>query len=160
MFLFLDFDGVLQPYPCRYQSDQLCHIPRLENVLRDFPEVLVVVSSSWKDDQDLVTLRSYFSADIAARIIDVTPHWSSLPDLAALVGPFQRQVEILGWLEDRGFLAEKWIAIDDRPGWFSPRLENLVLCNPAVGFEESAEDELRRKLGEYADPSAQSTLQK
>lgn len=47
MILFLDFDGVLHPYPCKPEQ-AFSAAPRLLAVLDDFPHVDVVVSSSWR----------------------------------------------------------------------------------------------------------------
>lgn len=68
-FLFLDFDGVLHS---NYGSDAALwtFLPRVEAVLRDFTEVLVVVSSSWGDGRSVDELRGFFSPDIAPRVID------------------------------------------------------------------------------------------
>ena len=46
MILFLDFDGVLHPEPCYDKQSFFCCLPRLENVLRDFPKVRVVISNT------------------------------------------------------------------------------------------------------------------
>lgn len=62
MILFLDFDGVLHPISSRIirqeagtlviEQDQegeplFCRVPLLAAVLRDFPEVKIVLSTSW-----------------------------------------------------------------------------------------------------------------
>ena len=70
--VFLDFDGVTHPEPCR--SDALfCFLPRIEEVLREHPEVDIVISSSWRLEFSLEQLRGHFSADIASRVVGVTP---------------------------------------------------------------------------------------
>lgn len=49
MILFLDFDGVLHP---QYEDQVVpayvafCHLSRFERVMRDFPAVQVVISST------------------------------------------------------------------------------------------------------------------
>ena len=44
--IFLDFDGVLHP---RISPDKLfVHVDRLSHVLKDHPDVKIVVSSSWR----------------------------------------------------------------------------------------------------------------
>lgn len=76
MILFLDFDGVLHPqYDAEPTpvSEIFCHLPRFESVMRDFPSVEIVISSTWCIQFSLDELRSRFSPDIAARIIDGTP---------------------------------------------------------------------------------------
>ncbi len=148
MILFLDFDGVLHPDPCHDAGMLLCHLPRLESVLRDFPDVQVVISSTWRATRTLDELRAYFSQDIAARVIDVTPSWSDLPDLLDIIGhSYVRQVEIEGWLRASGRPWEQWIAIDDKAYWFKPFLSNLVSCNSWIGLDDVVVEKLKSKLG-------------
>ena len=72
MILFLDIDGVLHPDPP--QPDQrLRSLPRLVEILRDHPQVEVVISSLWREKLSLDQLRDLFPADLRERIIDVTP---------------------------------------------------------------------------------------
>jgi len=72
MLLFLDIDGVLHPDPP--QPDQrLRSLPRLVEILRDHPQVEVVISSLWREHLSLDQLRDLFPADLRERIIDVTP---------------------------------------------------------------------------------------
>ena len=76
MILFLDFDGVLHP---EYDGQAtpadvvFCHLPRFEAVMRDYPEVEIVISSMWREQFPLDALRARFSPDIAGRIIGATP---------------------------------------------------------------------------------------
>ncbi len=66
-FLFLDFDGVLHP---QYDGGPtpkeicFCHLPRFEAVMRQHPGVLIVISSTWRQQFGLAQLRNYFGADI------------------------------------------------------------------------------------------------
>ena len=50
--LFLDFDGVTHPDPCRKESF-LGQLPLIEDVLREHRQVDVVISSSWRYDHRL-----------------------------------------------------------------------------------------------------------
>lgn len=147
MILFLDFDGVLHPDPCVDVDLLFCHLPRLESVLRDFPVVQVVISSTWRATRTLDDLRAYFSPDIAVRIIGVTPNWRDLPDLLDTIGhTYVRQVEIEGWLRASGWSWEQWAAIDDKAYWFRPFLPNLVRCDSRFGFDENVAWKLKAKL--------------
>ncbi|MFZ6774829.1 HAD domain-containing protein [Undibacterium sp. SXout7W] len=149
MILFLDFDGVLHPEPCVDTGMLLCHLPLLESVLREFPSVQVVISSTWRATRTLNELRDYFSPDIADRVIGVTPNWRDLPDLLDAIGhTYVRQVEIEGWLRASGRPWEQWVAIDDKPYWFRPFLPNLVKCDSQVGLCDSVINELRARLDE------------
>lgn len=147
MILFLDFDGVLHPDPCSDPSILFCHLPRLESVLREFPDVQVVISSTWRAAHTLADLKAYFSPDIELRIIGVTPNWRDLPDLLDTIGhTYVRQVEIEGWLRTSGRPWEKWIAIDDKAYWFKPFLPNLIISDARFGLADDVVDKLRKKL--------------
>ena len=63
--LFLDFDGVLHAPNCR-ASRLFEHLARLEAVLAAFPEVGIVVSSSWRVRRTLEQLR-VFAIEMRAR---------------------------------------------------------------------------------------------
>jgi hypothetical protein len=146
MILFLDFDGVLHPEVCAY-SLLFCHLPLLENLLRDFPDVEIVVTSTWRRAKSLDELQALFSEDIGRRVIGVTPLWFEVRELYESIG-YQRQAEVEGWLQETGRLLEKWVAIDDHAGLFKPSLPNLVLCAPDVGIDEAVLKQLAGKLAD------------
>ena len=76
MILFLDFDGVLHPEGEGHlpnDGTDFCFLPRLEELLREFPHVRIVISSSWRERLAYPTLLKPFSEDIRARIIGTTP---------------------------------------------------------------------------------------
>lgn len=145
MILFLDFDGVLHPDPCYDEKSLFCRAPRIESVLRDFPEVLVVISSTWRERRSLPELKSFFSSDISNRIIGTTPCWKDFSDLFEVIR-YQRQTEVEAWLRESGEPWQSWIAIDDKAFLFKPFLTKLVKTDSSVGFDENAERELRKKL--------------
>lgn len=145
--LFLDFDGVLHPDPCWSEDRHFEKLPALENVLRDFPKIEIVVSSTWRHKRSLDRLRGLFSSDIAPRIIDVTPDRAQFPELAELVGPtYLREIEITAWLRCSKEPWRTWVALDDRAHWFRPFCPHLVLCNHDVGFDLQVEMVLRSKF--------------
>ncbi|MFD2270984.1 HAD domain-containing protein [Undibacterium arcticum] len=59
MILFLDFDGVLHPDPCD-EGERFSRLPAFEALMRDFPAVEIVVSSSWRVARTLDDLRAFF----------------------------------------------------------------------------------------------------
>lgn len=141
MILFLDFDGVLHPFPTPSDADRLfCNLPRLEEVLRDFPEVQIVISSSWREERSLAELAAFFSPDIGSRVVGVLPVIAigGLADMAVV-----RYREIEQFLEAQGELAQ-WIAIDDDPALFPPECSRLLLCEDGFGVAE--EQALRKRL--------------
>lgn len=146
MILFLDFDGVLHPeYEDQFTPvDQVfCHLPRLEETLRDFPNVDIVISSMWRYQFTLDQLRTRFSPDIALRIIGKTPQ-SEYFDTSYVRA--RREKEILSWLMDAGRTDESWVALDDCVWNFQHHLDHLVVCNAFTGLNENSETKLREML--------------
>ena len=77
MILLLDFDGVLHPEGEDHflnGGSDFCFLPRLEALLREFPHVKIVISSSWREQLLYKTLLKPFSSDIRARVLGATPH--------------------------------------------------------------------------------------
>lgn len=148
MILFLDFDGVLHPDPCYDVRKQFCFLNRLENVLLEFPQVRIVISSTWRKERSLEVLRSFFLPEIRQRIVGVTPNWYDHEELFDVIG-YQRQTEIEAWIRASGEPWLKWVAIDDKGFLFRPFLPNLVLTSSDKGFDKIAEKELRDKLVKF-----------
>jgi len=147
MILFLDFDGVLHPEPCFDQTKLFCFLPRLESVLRDYPQIKIVISSTWRDSRSLQELKNLFSEDIAQRVIGVTPCWRDFPELFEING-YQRHTEILIWIRYSDEPWVKWIAIDDKAYLYKPFLKNLVRTQSLIGFDNGAESQLRSLIEE------------
>jgi hypothetical protein len=122
-----------------------CCLPRIERILAEFCKLEIVISSTWRDNRSLAELREYFSLDCRSRVIDVTPSWKDIPEIVEVIH-YQRHAEIEGWLRRSKEPWRPWIAIDDKAFLFRPFLDNLVKTNPAVGFDDSAERQLRTKL--------------
>ena len=59
MLVFLDFDGVLHPYPCS-DSEYFCWMDNLESVLHTFPNTEVIISSSWREHYEFSALQQLF----------------------------------------------------------------------------------------------------
>ena len=146
MILFLDFDGVLHPAVNFNDALLLCKLPLVEDVLRRRPAVSVVISSTWRDTRTLPELRGFFSADIAPRVIDVTPAWREVQDDESF-GAYVRQAEIEAWLRTAGRGWESWLAVDDQPHLFKPFCKNLLSTNPATGLTEADANVLALRLG-------------
>lgn len=131
--LFLDFDGVTHPECCT--ADQLFKcLPLIEDVLRYHPGVEIVISSSWRVHHSPEELRECFSADIAARVVGVTPIAPRTEGESAKTRV--RQVECMTWLDAHRPDAD-WIAIDDVPWQYELGCPNLLLTNHRTGFSEA-----------------------
>lgn len=141
MVLFLDFDGVLHP---RSTLENLfVHIPRIEKVLRDFPFVQVVISSSWREVTPLLELQEKFSEDLRSRVIGTTP----LVDIDYPPGPVgHREEEILIYMAQSEFIGKPWLALDDEAPFFTAGCPNLILCNSLTGLDDEVERQLRDRL--------------
>ncbi|SEL82136.1 hypothetical protein SAMN05518845_111266 [Variovorax sp. YR750] len=145
--LFLDIDGVLHPVGKDYSfsSRPFSHLPLLEELLREFRSVDVVISSDWRLAENVEQLQRYFSDDIRHRIIGATPQIS--PD--AIVD-CRRQLEIQAWLDGNGCSATEWVALDDWPLSFDVGFERLVLTDPARAFDQDSFQELRSHFVRFA----------
>jgi hypothetical protein len=145
--LFLDFDGVVHPQPC-FRENVFCRLPLLEDVLREFSEVNIVISSSWREHYGLAELKDFFSQDIAPRVIDVTPFYRD-PAFDHLKNPptdFERQWEIEAWCDENQRHASNWIAIDDYAPWFEPDCPNLLVTSSKSGFTRDDQASLRAMI--------------
>lgn len=136
--LFLDFDGVLHPSLC-LEGEHFCRRPLFEEVMRRFPAVRIVISSSWRHHFDLERLRPFFSGDIAERIDDTTLLW--VPG-----GPANRFEEIMAFVRFRSLDEAGWLALDDSAFEFPRSCANLVLCDGRFGLTEDVAMRLAGRL--------------
>lgn len=99
MILFLDFDGVLHPYPLHVDdqhAELLMHTPLLWSLLRRLPELQVVVSSSWRERFNMDYLVDFLTygggeeladRNLHGRVVDIAGR-----RVAGLGGVFRGQV--------------------------------------------------------------------
>jgi hypothetical protein len=149
--LFLDFDGVTHPEPSR-KADEFCALPLIEEVLRDCPEVEVVISSSWRTVFSLEQLRGFFSDDVARRVVGVTPSSKKASDAwlpSGSVG-FERESECNTWMRQNRSWDTPWVAIDDRAHWFREDCSELLLTDSKTGFQVADQKLLRQMIAERA----------
>jgi hypothetical protein len=145
VIVFLDFDGVLHPDPCLDATRLFENAPRLADVLGDFPQVALVLSTAWRQAGTYEQLVILLPAPLRDRVIDVTPNFSDFPSTAALV-PYRRQAECMHWMRLNGVEHKAWLALDDRPGEFTPYCENLIACDAQSGFDSTVSARLRSAL--------------
>lgn len=145
--LFLDVDGVLHPVGADYSfsSKFFSHLPLLEELLREFESVDVVISSDWRRAESIEQLQRYFSDDIRHRIIGATPQID--PNVAV---HNRRQLEIQAWLNGSGRSDAEWVALDDWPQNFEAGFERLVLTDPTRAFDQDSLQELRSHFLRFA----------
>ena len=127
-FLFLDFDGVLHGEDAPHFSN----LRAVERCLLAMPEVVIVISSSWRQEQPLEELKQLFSAALRDRIIGVTP------TLACSYDNGGRQREIATFLSTNGWnrTNASWRALDDMKSFFDDDCSSLVLVDGNRGFGE------------------------
>jgi len=146
MIVFLDFDGVTHAFfPRKDLTDnenQLFYfLPRIEEVFREFEEVRVVISSSWRLlAYSLDDLRLNFSEDMRERVIGVTPE-IKLNAHVDWEGCRQREVEL--YLSQNQLEGTPWLALDDVKKNYLPDA-NLIICNDK--FVEVEAQQLREML--------------
>ncbi len=143
--LFLDFDGVLHPHE-HYRHQYFSSLPRLEALLRDYPSVNIVITSSWRESFDLNELRQFFCEEIAPRIIVVT---TCIDDRK----PFRRYREIQQFLAKYAGLQTPWLALDDMAFHYPQPCPQLIVCNLRTGFGKTEELQLRHQLGQIVQSS-------
>lgn len=142
MLLFLDFDGVLHP---RATKKLFAQIPRIEGILKDFPHVQVVISSSWREESSLQEIHVMFSEDLRHRIIGTTP----LVDIDYPPGPAgSREEEIRIFMAQPEFADKQWLALDDEAALFTPGCPSLILCNSLTGLDDQVEHQLRERFSQ------------
>lgn len=134
MLLFLGFDGVM--HPAAGDRTLFEHRDAFEALLRDHPQVEVVISSSWREVFDVDSLREeYFSPDIQRRIVDVTP----------LIPGAMRWQEVQAYLDEARY-AGPFIVIDDDASEFPAQWEHLLLCDSEIGLDAAKREELAARL--------------
>lgn len=139
MILFLDFDGVLHGLG----RPLFEHLVRFEAFLREFPEIEIVISSSWREDHSLAALRKFFSNDLHARIIDTTPI------ITTKTPPYPRHVrhlEIQQYVTTKVLEPQQYLALDDDPVLFPADCPYLILCEPVIGCDDELVDVLRARM--------------
>ncbi len=151
MIVFLDFDGVTHPAPCRVDA-LFGRLPLIEAVLREYDAPRIVISSSWRAVHSLGVLREVFSVDLAERVIDVTPlmqaerlddRWRPDPSQR-----FERQWECEAWLHRNRPRGASWLALDDWPYGFEPQCPHLLLTDSSQGFQPADAPRLRTMIKE------------
>ena len=118
--LFLDFDGVLQPYPPRAGLRQMCWLPLLVEMLEPHPDAVLVVHASLREHSPAGFLRGLLGP-MGARMHGVAPR-----------GP--RWPAILSYMSANPDL-HSYLVLDDMPGEFPrPAPPELLLCDGSTGI--------------------------
>lgn len=143
-YLFLDFDGVTHPWGG--VEDFRC-LPLIEEVVREFEETRIVITSDWRMLFGVQKLVARFSEDLRGRVAGTTPQVLPKrgPELHGL-----REREARQWLAKHQESDAPWLAIDDAPGNWVTR-SRLVLTDFKRGFTDEDARAARRLLSSFRD---------
>ena len=138
MILFLDFDGVMHP---NNQPDLLfVWVPRLAMWLDAWPEVDVVISSSWRVAHSQDEMVEMLGPIIGSRVVGCTP-WvdqerddNVYPAAKTTVLTHERQVQVEAWMSSSCDPERAWVALDDMPYLFEADCGRLVACAGRQGL--------------------------
>lgn len=94
----------------------------------------------------MAELRSYFSPDLQARIVGVTPTIEEPEDGAWIpqgAMRYLREWECRKWMRQNCAPGTPWVALDDMAEWFQPGCVQLVKTDSLLGFQAAQAFELR-----------------
>jgi len=146
VFIFLDIDGVLKPdqnsFSCRPHNvfDQNC-LDNFENAIRQFDNIKIVISSTWKLVYTLKKIQQLFSDDIQPLVVGMTP------DAYGQTTDYERYKEVLAYLKKNNDEDCDWVAIDDDPEHY-PKKCTVILTESSTGFNHTSALELERLISE------------
>lgn len=136
MILFLDFDGVLHPFPMGPDDKHLSAVASLWRILEKNPELSVVITSTWRERHTLEELVALLSANgggqFKHRFVGVTP---TLEGADYIPGVRQREIE--SWLANHAPQNAPYIILDDIEDYFDSNCRNLYLVDGSIGLTES-----------------------
>ena len=139
ILVFLDFDGVMHPVGCEPER-HFCQRDLFEEVMREHPDVRIVITSTWRQAYPMTEIKRFFSPDIAERIVGKTPTHMDDGD------EHIRYLEIRKLLENPKVAGAQWIALDDSEFEFPDGCPNLLLCSAERGFDSETARKLRERL--------------
>lgn len=152
MILFLDFDGVLHPDAAflvngrptlKAEGALMMWAPLLEDALAGFPEVQIVLSTSWARELSYSRARGWLPQALRARVTGSTWHSAmsfkrdGFRSLATWWDEATRYQQIKRYAT--GARLAHWVAIDDQPeGWGAGDLDKLVHTHGDTGLSDPA----------------------
>jgi HAD domain in Swiss Army Knife RNA repair proteins len=142
MILFLDFDGVL--HPANPSEALFTKVPRLANWLDTWPQVDVVISSSWRVAHSQQKMVEMLGPIIGSRVVGCTPWLAQArddnvyPAAKTTVLTHERQVQVQAWMASSWDPGRAWVALDDMPYLFEPDCARLVVCAGRQGLSRES----------------------
>lgn len=149
-YIFMDFDGVTHPWG---EVEDFRCLPLIEEVVRDYEEARIVITSDWRMLFSLPKLIGRFAEDIRPRVGGVTPH--VIPKNGSELHGL-REREAMLWLTQHApdLATASWCAVDDAPGNWLTR-SRLVLTDFKRGFGGEDAAVLRRMLDSFRAGTAE-----
>jgi hypothetical protein len=134
MIIFLDFDGVLHPFPMGPTDSYFSATSPLWNVLDRMPDASVVITTTWRERHSLAELVGLLANNggerFASRFIGVTPIMENATEYV----PGIRQREIESWLVANNAEQVPYIILDDIEEYFDSTCKNLYLVDGVTGL--------------------------
>jgi len=129
ILLFLDFDGVTHPNSgsAPFKQENMFW---LEKALTEFPQINIVISSSWRETKPLNEIKQLLGHIAGSRVIGITPVIDD-PFLHAI-----RYYEVIKYLEETDNIDTLWFALDDTPGFYKGN-GTVIYTDPHTGLSES-----------------------
>lgn len=161
--IWLDFDGCLHPDSVYIHPGKGIYLVApghalfewmgiLERLLSAYPEVGIVLSTSWVHRKSFSFAKRQLSPFLQDRVVGATFHNRETDK--ALFAQLSRASQILSDVSRRGVKEEDWIAIDDdADGWPLMYARNLIRTNGAVGISEL---EVQAEIKAWLEKGAQS----
>lgn len=168
--LYLDFDGVLHHEAVFRSPGRGVHIDSsvapgrrlfewtdyLVQAVRPFPQLEIVLSTSWVRVLGYTKARGYLPKELNCRVIGATYHRRFHRGDAVLgdssYRPY-RGIEVLADVSRRR--PWQWVALDDTDeGWPDEHRERVVLCDPNTGLGDT---DTRTRLDEVLNKHFRST---
>lgn len=134
MIIFLDFDGVLHPFPMGPSDSPLSAVAPLWRILEKYPGISVVITSTWRETYSFSALidllAAHGGAPFTKRFVGVTPVMESAADYV----PGIRQREIEAWLVDNAADDTPYLILDDIEEYFDSTCKNFYLVDGVTGL--------------------------
>ncbi|CAJ0800244.1 hypothetical protein LMG7141_03795 [Ralstonia condita] len=140
--LFLDYDGCLHaddvylidgvPTMRRPGAQIFEHANLLAKILTPYPDVQIVLSTSWVGTFNLVRAKLYLPQTLQQRVVGTTYAYRTDKEAWAELSRFEQIIRYV-----RAQNLQAWLALDDDDtGWPEPYKQNLVCPAPRFGIGE------------------------
>lgn len=144
--LFLDYDGVLHPSEVYVDQSGEAYLkepgelfmwaPILLGLLAPYPEVRIVLSTSWARHYGGDVAAGRLPEPLRVRVVGSTEHQRQT----------ERGREVVTFVAANAIQDHHWLALDDNPwGWERAPRGALILCHPSVGLSR---DETQEQIAE------------